>query len=119
MKIQFVNTFFLRVLAILLLAQTVTHAQSKFGVRAGLNVSNASFDNLPDKRERFGYHVGVFADVPVLPGFMSLQPELNYSTKGAAYKPLNERKTLDLNYVDFLLPVAFHLGSIDIQVGPF
>ncbi len=98
---------------------SMTQAQNRFGIRGGLNVSNLSVENLPNKSERFGYHIGVFADLPVVSDFMSLQPELNYSVKGAAFKPLNERRTLNMNYLDFLLPVAFHLGPIDIQVGPF
>jgi len=107
------------VLAAMMLIPVASQSQTRFGIRGGLNVSNISFDNLPNKSERFGFHLGVFADVPVVIDFMSLQPELSYSVKGTAFKPLNERQTLNMNYVDFLLPVAFKLGSIDVQVGPF
>jgi hypothetical protein len=104
----------------LLLIPSVSQAQSKFGIRAGLNASNISFDLLPDRSERIGYHAGIFADIPVLPDFLSLQPELSYSVQGAAFKFLNDkRQQLNLDYVNFLLPVAFKLGSIDVQVGPF
>lgn len=106
-------------LLVMALMQSSIQAQSSFGIRGGLNVSNISFKNLPDKRERFGYHLGIFASVPVVPDFMSVQPELGYSLKGTAYKVVNERRTLNMQYLDLLLPVAFHLGSIDIQVGPF
>lgn len=118
MKNRYINR---AVLAALILAtcSTISHAQIKFGVRAGLNASNISFPNLPEKSERFGFHVGVFADVPVSPNFMSIQPELSYSVKGAAFKFLNERQTLNMNYIDFLVPVAFKLSAFDLQVGPF
>ena len=119
MKNKSLNAIIMALLAIALSAPVVSQAQSKFGIRAGLNVSNISFDNLPNRSERFGFHAGIFADVPVIPDFMSIQPELNYSVKGAAFKPLNDRQTLNMDYLDFMLPVAFHLGSIDIQVGPF
>jgi Outer membrane protein beta-barrel domain len=105
-------------LLILVTSSTVV-AQSRFGIRGGLNASNISFKNLPDRGERYGFHLGVFADVPVVADFMSIQPELSYSTKGTSFKPLDKRQTLNMNYVDFLLPVAFHLGALDIQVGPF
>jgi len=109
------------VLTALILAtfSTISQAQIKFGVRAGLNASNVSFPNLPEKSERFGFHVGAFADVPVSPNFISIQPELSYSVKGAAFKFLNERQTLNMNYIDFLVPVAFKLDAFDLQVGPF
>ena len=103
----------------LLLTQVEAQAQATVGIRAGLNVTNITLDNLPNKSERFGFHAGIFANLPVVVDFISLQPELSYSAKGAAFEVLNERQTLNMNYVDFLLPVAFKLGSIDIQVGPF
>ncbi len=105
-------------LVFMFLMPTASRAQAKFGIRLGLNVSNISFDNLPDRGERYGLHGGVFANVPVS-DFISLQPELSYSTKGTSFKPENDRKKLNMNYVDFLLPIAFKLSSIDLQVGPF
>lgn len=108
----------LAALAVVMLTPTISHAQIKFGIRGGLNVTNISFDNLPNRGERLGFHIGVFADLPLIPDFISVQPELSYSVKGAAFKPLNERRKINMNYVDLLVPVAFKLGSIDIQVGP-
>lgn len=118
MKNKYINGAVLTAL-ILATFSTISQAQIKFGVRAGLNASNVSFPNLPEKSERFGFHVGAFADVPVSPNFMSIQPELSYSVKGAAFKFLNERQTLNMNYIDFLVPVAFKLDAFDLQVGPF
>ena len=98
----------------------VTEAQIKFGIRAGLNASNVSFDNLPNRRERFGFHAGVFTTVGLVPEFMSLQPELSYSVQGVAFKPTsNDKVMLNMNYINLLLPIVFKLSSIDIQVGPF
>ncbi len=119
MNIQYRTILVAMALLPLLLTHSAAQAQARVGIRAGLNVSNMSLENLPNKSERFGYHVGIFANLPVVADFISLQPELSYSVKGAAFKPLNERQTLNMNYLDFLLPVAFKLGSIDIQVGPF
>lgn len=113
------NKHIIIVVLMLIASTTVSQAQIRFGVRAGLNSSNVSFPNLPDRKERFGFHVGVLADVPVSPNFMSIQPELSYSVKGAGFKYLNERQTVDLNYLDFLVPVAFKLDAFDLQVGPF
>lgn len=116
------NTKFLNISAFITLSLLITanaKAQSSFGIRAGLNASTISIENLPNKSEKFGFHAGVFANIPVVTDFMSLQPELSYSVKGVNFKPFNERQTLNMNYVDFFLPLAFHLGSVDIQLGPF
>jgi Outer membrane protein beta-barrel domain len=119
MKISKKNIVAFALMIAFLMTPSVFHAQIKFGIRAGLNVSNVSFEKLPNKSERFGYHVGVFADVPIVTDFLSIQPELSYSVKGAAFKPLTDRQTLNMNYVDFVLPVAFKLTIFDLQVGPF
>lgn len=119
MKLKFCNAIILTTFLLMALPSFNIQAQTKFGIRGGLNVTNISFDKLPDRGERFGFHAGVFADIPIILDFIQLQPELSYSEKGAAFKFLGDRKTLNMRYVDFLLPVAFRLGSIDLQVGPF
>ena len=119
MKTKYVNIAALMVLVVMILTPSISQSQSRFGIRGGLNASNISYDKLPNKSERFGFHLGIFTDLPVVPDFMSIQPELSYSVKGAAFKPATERQSLNMNYVDLLLPVAFKLGTIDVQVGPF
>ncbi len=106
-------------LMLLMFTSLLSEAQMKFGVRAGLNASNVSFGNLPNRRERFGFHAGVFTNVMLMPEFISLQPEINYSVQGVAFKPSNDRITMNMNYVSLLLPIVFKISSFDIQVGPF
>ena len=119
MKTKYVSFAALMVLAMIILTPSVSQGQTKFGIRGGLNASNISFDNLPNRGERYGFHLGIFTEVPLVPDFMSLQPELSYSVKGTSYKPASVSQKLNMNYVDLLLPVAFKLSSIDVQVGPF
>lgn len=122
MKISSLNTAYSTVFTVMLfsfLTPSVSTAQVQFGIRGGVNATNISFEKLPEKGERYGFHIGVFADVPISANFSSLQPELSYSTQGAAFKPLTGRQTLNINYVNFLLPVAFKLSMFDLQIGPF
>lgn len=117
MKKQSINLAALT--GLLLLFFVAVEAQTAFGIRAGLNTSTVSFDNLPGKKERLGFHAGIFGNLPMVADFMSLQPELSYSVKGTAFEYLNEKRTVNMNYVDFLVPVAFKLGAFDLQLGPF
>ena len=119
MKTKYVSFAALMVLVMMILTPSVSQGQTRFGIRGGLNAANISFDNLPNRGERYGFHLGIFTEVPLVPDFMSLQPELSYSVKGTNYKPSTENQKLNMNYVDLLLPVAFKLSSIDVQVGPF
>jgi Outer membrane protein beta-barrel domain len=119
MKSITLSSSILAIVLLIFITPSVSNAQIKFGVRAGLNATNVSFEKLPSKSERYGFHLGIFTDIPIKEDFASIQPELSFSTKGAAFKPLTGRQTLNMNYVDFLLPVAFKLSAFDLQVGPF
>lgn len=119
MKTKYVRFAALMVLVMMILTPSVSQGQTRFGIRGGLNASNISFDNLGNRSERYGFHLGIFTEVGLVPDFMTLQPELSYSVKGTNYKPASVSQKLNMNYVDLLLPVAFKLSSIDVQVGPF
>ena len=103
----------------ILMTSTLSYAQIKIGARVGFNASNISFASLPDRSETYGYHIGLLLDIAALPGFLSIQPEVSFSTKGAAYSSLGVRRSITMNSVDLLVPVAFKLNSISLQVGPF
>ena len=102
-----------------IITTNLCQAQIKMGVRGGLNASNISFKNLPERSEKFGYHIGLFADVPIVPSFFSLQPEVSFSTKGTEFEYLGDKKSLSMNSVDLFLPIAFKLSTVDLSVGPF
>ncbi|WP_040497602.1 porin family protein [Fulvivirga imtechensis] len=110
--------------AILILGAGFTYAQSpKGGVKGGLNLSNLYIDDIEDENVRTGFHVGVYRQLMLGPSF-AIQPELNYSTKGAEaeYNIIGfegERK-FNLNYIDLPVLFTFKLGDdADIHIGPY
>ena len=104
---------------LIIFSTTLSNAQIHVGLRGGLNASKVSFKNLPDRSEKYGFHLGVLLDVTAIPDFLSVQPEVSFSTKGTNYDYLGDRQTITMNSMDLLLPVAFKLGSVGLQVGPF
>jgi hypothetical protein len=93
------------------------------GIKAGLNASSLYLNDVNDRHERIGFHVGVFTQVPVS-SFFAIQPELQYSTKGvsANYNLLGAtgRNTFKLNYIELPVLATFKLGnSVDLQAGPY
>jgi Outer membrane protein beta-barrel domain len=118
MKNTYKNSSFL-ILVLLAIQPFTSQAQIKLGVRAGLNASNISFDNLPDRRERFGFHAGIFSTFNIEPNFIDVQPELSYSLQGVAFKPSNTKIMLNMKYINLMVPLVFKLSTIDLQVGPF
>lgn len=106
-------------ICLLILTTIISKAQINAGLRAGLNATNISFKNLPERSNQYGFHFGAFLDLPLVPKFLSVQPEISFSTKGTDYKYLGEKKSLKMNTIDLLVPVAFKLSTIDLTVGPF
>ncbi len=104
---------------VLLLASSFCHAQIKIGIRGGFNASNISFNNLPERSEKYGYHLGLLLDITAIPAFLSIQPEISFSTKGTDYSTLGESRSIKMNSVDLLIPVSFQLNAISLNVGPF
>ncbi|SHM42099.1 porin family protein [Chitinophaga sp. CF418] len=61
-------------------------SQVRLGVKGGWNLSTISVDNngsVDKDRSLSGYHIGLIADVPLVPRILSFQPGVFYTTKGA------------------------------------
>jgi hypothetical protein len=100
-----------------IIAPNLSIGQVEVGIRGGLNATNISFNNLPQRSEQYGYHIGMFLDIGT--GFLAIQPEVSFSTKGTDFKYLDDKKSIKMNTIDLLLPVAFKLSVVDLTVGPF
>src|SRR5688500_20269401 len=79
----------------------------KLGVRAGVNLSNMFVEDVSDENMKVGINLGVFAKLPLTRGF-SIQPELNYSSKGA--------KEEYNNFIEGEGEYRFNLNYIELHV---
>ncbi|KYP15230.1 porin family protein [Flavihumibacter sp. CACIAM 22H1] len=96
----------------------------RFGVKAGLNLSNFYSDEVNDNNLKAGLHAGVYAKLPVFQGF-SIQPELLYSNKGSKRSYDNaifgqgEYRT-NLHYIEMpVLGVVNLAKNFNIHAGPY
>ncbi len=103
----------------------VAQNRVRAGLKGGLNASSLFYDSqgVSNKKERIGFHGGVYAQVPA-GNFFAVQPELLYTTKGssAEYNVLgiNGRGTFRLNYVELPVLATFKLGqAVELQAGPY
>lgn len=98
-------------------------AQSEFtlGIKGGMNISTFRSKDVINDYVAAGYHVGAYARLP-LAGALSVQPELQYSQKGATIKEAIgnylSKADLSLKYVDVLglLDLKF-AGMMHVQGG--
>jgi len=118
-----------------------TFAQIKFGINAGGNLCNMKFDidndfgDEPETKSKLGFHLGVFADVPILKESLSLQPALLYSNKGFSYdfKQMLEDEyenqydvddyegyiRLNYNYIELPINLVYKKNDFQVLAGPY
>ncbi|HZF64558.1 MAG TPA: porin family protein, partial [Chitinophagaceae bacterium] len=110
-------------LAVALTASVVAlNAQSGagFGVKGGLNLANLTVtgdDEDADFKMKPGFHLGVFANVP-LGGTLSFQPELLYSAEGAKMDILDEDVKFNLSYLNVPLLLQYNASGFFAETGP-
>ena len=120
-------------LGIFLLAAFNSFAQGvRYGAKIGMNVSTLSGDAFDDSSSRYGFAVGVFAEIPLGNAFQ-FQPEFLYSGQGIKpntgpeynfgngedglpMRPFDERAELD--YLQLPLLFKKNFGKFNIHLGP-
>jgi len=106
------KTLFL--LALLMISSYGFSQDAKYGIRAGLNVSNLDFDPAPtfDNTHRNGFFIGFLAEYS-LSETMSLAPEIQFSAEGA------KDESLRVDYIQAPILLKFKLGEkMSIGAGP-
>ncbi len=93
------------------------------GLKGGLTFSRMNVPNAADENLRFGYHGGVFYNIPLSPAF-SIQPEVLFTTKGTRSEfdiaNFNGNSTLRLNYIDVPVLAVLEFGEkFEIMAGPY
>lgn len=102
---------------------------ASFSIKGGLNMSNFYGDKLNDKDMKPGFHIGVGADLELIPN-VALQTGLFYSTKGAKYSydiPIAGGKVeynVSANYIQLPVHVAYKIEVIPgtkvvFHAGPY
>lgn len=69
-------------LVIAAISFTLIQAQVNFGVKAGLNLANATGSDATGSSTRANFHAGVLAQIPIVDA-LTVQPEAVYSAQGA------------------------------------
>ncbi len=96
----------------------------KLGIRGGLNLSNLYVQEVGDDNVKPGVNAGLFAKLPIARG-VSIQPEVNYSMKGAQINYNNVlfgsgKYRYNLNYVETPILAVFNVArNFNIHVGPY
>jgi len=122
----------MRKFIICLVVLTSINAFGQFGIRGGLNygaTGGLSTDNIESRIDSFdvedevGYHAGIFVKINLVRNFLSVQPELLYTSLNSSYSFENDNGVNTFEYeIDKVdLPVLLQmkvLGPLYIKAGP-
>lgn len=119
------NTIFASIL-LSVLSFSGIQAQEKtasYGFKGGLNFSNLYTDTVDDNNVLTGFNAGLYAKFPVT-NSISIQPEINYTTKGAelVYNNALVQGTakFNINYLEVpILLVANITENFNVHAGPY
>ncbi|MES2812078.1 MAG: porin family protein [Bacteroidota bacterium] len=88
--------------------------ETKFGVKAGLNMADWGGDDADGLDSKVSFHVGGFAEIKLSDKF-AFQPELLYSAQGAKA----DGGSYDVNYLNIpLMAKYFATEKFSIEAGP-
>lgn len=108
----------LSVLVCALLTAAAAQAQGpRLGIKAGANYTDFSGDDSDAWEGKFGFHAGLFASFPITEDFLSLRPELLFSTKGAKIESTDDDK-VKLGFIDVPVLAQINAGPLYFEAGP-
>ena len=99
-------------------------AQTKFGIRAGVQMQNVNAKDhsgtKADNKLMTGYHAGLTADIPVAPDYF-IQPGLLYSLKGTNQDYANAKARISYIEVpvNFIYKPTLGSGKLLLGFGPY
>lgn len=87
--------------------------EAKFGLKAGLNMSNLTGD-IEGTSSKVGFHVGGFAEIKISDKF-AVQPEVLFSTQGADA----DGGSYDFNYLNVPVMAKYFVAEkFSLEAGP-
>ena len=104
----------------LLVSAASAHAQTSFGVKAGLNLANLSISEADDTFEpenRTGFVAGVFVTLRG-GGIFAFQPEVLISSQGAKFSDTVNSGTAKIDYLQVPLLARIGPSNVALVVGP-
>ena len=90
----------------------------KFGVKAGVNFSDITGDDVDSFNGLTAFHIGAVAELPISDTF-SVQPELQYSAQGSDYEEESFSGSVKANYLNVPVMAKFYVGhGFSVEAGP-
>lgn len=106
------------VASMMLFAAFTAKAQSvELIPKAGINVATQVLKGFDDKKAKVGFQGGLGVNIKTNSIF-SVQPEINFVSKGTKFRENNVKRDVNLNYLEVPVLAKVSLGPIYVNAGP-
>lgn len=117
------KTKILLTMAMAVCSVLIVQAQSKTGIKGGVNFTNLYVDNVDDENLKAGFNAGIYHKA-ALTDALALQPEVLYSSKGSSIHYDNillgsGHYRYNLNYLEVPVLLMINLGTFHVAAGPY
>ncbi|RZJ77211.1 MAG: PorT family protein [Flavobacterium sp.] len=85
--------------------------------KAGINISTQAIEGLGNEKGKVGFQGGLGLNIQTGDNF-SIQPEINYVSKGTKLEFGNTKTSLDLNYLEVPILAKYAFGPVYVNAGP-
>lgn len=87
--------------------------------KAGLSINNQAIKGFNGERSKVGFQGGVGFNILTGKGGFSVQPELNFISKGMALKGAGKKnEKYNLNYLEIPVLAKYSFGPVFVNAGP-
>ncbi len=86
--------------------------------KAGISISKQDIKNVSGEKFKVGFQGGVGVNIFTGLGGLSIQPELNFVSKGTRFKTAGKSTDFDLNYLEIPVLAKYSFGPVYINAGP-
>ncbi|RQO39362.1 PorT family protein [Chryseobacterium sp. KBW03] len=86
--------------------------------KAGINFANQSIKNVNGEKSKISFQAGLGVNIQTGVKNFSIQPEVNFISKGTKFKNSFGNETYNFNYIEVPVLAKYSFGPVYVNAGP-
>lgn len=86
--------------------------------KAGINIANQSIKNVNGEKSKTSFQAGLGVNIQTGVKNFSVQPEVNFISKGTKFKNSFGNHTYNFNYIEIPVLAKYSFGPVYVNAGP-
>jgi hypothetical protein len=103
-------------------AQQTKETKKESGIelipKAGINIANQSIKNVNGEKSKVSFQAGLGVNIQTGIKNFSIQPEVNFISKGTKFKNSFGNETYNFNYIEVPVLAKYSFGPVYVNAGP-